>query len=352
MGALTLETVRRETEAKNDSFIRDLYFSSNPNQISRARYYVTRGYGEWDFSSVDVQAAFEMYQQVKEQVLHYGSFAGKYLRPYLYTDVNDMGLDPEQPWVGWEFETGYASPTAMRQALGYCWDNFDNVTFDSEGEGAYYSEVTFAPANLSSFVDEAAPAAQYIKYLSDNRELTYFSGEANVGTHVNISLPRMRKHTPADHYVFSQVVTAMNRSLGTLSRDDNQEFFGRERLYAGFFHNSDGKDNSWFEGKVFRTTYDYEVYKKYVRVSRGLIKAIEALLETNGRGNHISNMFELLSNPDDVTPIIGDVSGYTSSPSMSHEGYSLDSWDQDNDDSYYDDEDCDCHECRSDRGEF
>jgi hypothetical protein len=288
-----------------------------------------------------------MYEQLKERVLNTGYFGAKLFRPYDHTNVTDMGLDPSQPWIGFEFETGYASKEAMRKCLGYCWDSFDNVTFDGEGEGEHYSEVTFAPADLSSFVDGSAPAAQYMKFLSDNREMTYNSGESAIGTHVNISLPVMRGRAQQMAQTLNNITYALNRSLGTLSANDNLGFFGRERLYAGFFRNSDNHNNSWFEGKLFRTTYDYAQFQKYIRVSRGLVKAIEALVETNGTGFYISNLFDLLSNPDDVEPIIGASSSYPSTYTMNADGYPVDDYDD-----YDDTSGCQCDDCIRERGDY
>ena len=355
MGALSLAVVKKEVEARNNHFLQSLatYSSSAPYDYRQSPFWrppVGRyDYGTWNFDSVDVPAAFAMYEQLKERVLSTGCFGAKVFRPYDHTNVTEMGLDPSQPWIGFEFETGYASKDAMRKCLGYCWDSFDNVTFDSEGEGQHFSEVTFAPANLSSFADQSAPAAQYMKFLSDNREMTYNSGESAIGTHVNISLPVMRGRTQQTAQMLYNIIPALNRSLGTLSADDNLGFFGRERLYAGFFLNSDNHNNSWFEGKLFRTTYDYTQYRKYIRVSRGLIKAIEALVEANGTGFYISNLFDLLSNPDAVEPVVVSSSaGYTSSPTMNSDGCPVDDYDDD----YYEPDSCDCSECRSNREEF
>ena len=356
MGALSLAVVQKEVEARNTSFIQQLATFSNPDfRTEPSPYYIPppahdrRGNGSWNFDSVDVPAAFAMYEQLKERVLNTGCFGAKIFRPYDHTNVADMGLDPEQPWIGFEFETGYMTKDSMRKCLGYCWDSFDNVTFDSEGEGEHYSEVTFAPANLSSFIDQSAPAAQYMKFLSDNREMTYNSGESAIGTHVNISLPVMRGHSQQTAQMLYSITPTLNRSLGTLSNDDNLEFFGRGRLYAGFFLNSDNHNNSWFEGKLFRTTYDYAQYQKYIRVSRGLVKAIETLVAANGGGYYISNMFDLLSNPDDVEPVIGASGTYPSTYTMNLYGYPVDLYDYDE---YDDTSSCECDECRSNRGEF
>ena len=265
--------------------------------------YVPRGSRSWyddlNIPSIDVDAARAMYDELKEFVLWRGSLIGKCFRPYLCTNVNDMGLDPSQPWWGFEFETGYSSPDAMREALGHCWDSYDNVTFDSEGEGNYYSEVTFAPANMSDFLDSTAPARKYMNYLSDNNELTYNSGAAFVGTHINISVPSMRNTTGNDTVIYTKlcsVQSALNYSVGYMDYPQLNQIFGRAPLYGGFFLNSDDIGNYWFEGKVFRTTYEEKVFDGYVKAAEGITKAIQYLLDNKGVP-FISNMFELLADP-------------------------------------------------------
>lgn len=265
--------------------------------------YVPRGSRSWyddlNIPSIDVDAARAMYDELKEYVLRRGSLIGKCFRPYLCTNVNDMGLDPSQPWWGFEFETGYSSPDAMREALGHCWDSYDNVTFDSEGEGNYYSEVTFAPANMSDFLDSTAPARKYMNYLSDNNALTYNSGAAFVGTHINISVPSMRNTTGNDTVIYTKlrsVQSALNYSVGYMDYPQLDQIFGRAPLYGGFFLNSDDTGNYWFEGKVFRTTYEEKVFDGYVKAAEGITKAIQYLLDNKGVP-FISNMFELLADP-------------------------------------------------------
>lgn len=249
---------------------------------------------------IDVAAAEAMYNEVKQYVVTHGYLAGKWFRPYLWTNVNEMGLDPDQPWWGFEFETGYSSQEAMSTALTYCWDTYDNVTFDSEGEGNYYSEVTFAPANMSDFLTNQAAATGYINYLSDNKALTNNTGQAFIGTHINISVPSMRATDVKDRSVYERLAgirRVLNRSVGSMTSDQLMQRFGRSPLYGGFFLNQDDNGNYWFEGKVFRTTYDAAVFENYVTVAKGITKAIQ-YLETTRDVYFIKNMDQLLGNPD------------------------------------------------------
>lgn len=303
MGVVTQAAVV-ERLTSPDKAVQEAAFRELKNSIYDMGRYLRNVPNPWRqevvMPEIDVAAAEAMYNEVKQYVVTRGYLAGKWFRPYLWTNVNEMGLDPNQPWWGFEFETGYSSQEAMSTALTYCWDSHDNVTFDSEGEGEYYSEVTFAPANMSSFLTNQAPAQDYINYLSDNKQLTNNTWQAFIGTHINISVPSMRATDVSDPSVYKRLAgiqRVLNRSVGSMTSDQLMQRFGRSPLYGGFFLNQDNNGNYWFEGKVFRTTYDAAVFENYVTVAEGITRAIQ-YLETNRDVHFIKNMDQLLGNPD------------------------------------------------------
>lgn len=303
MGVVTQAAVV-ERLTSPDKAVQEATFRELKNSIYDMGRYLRSVPGQWRqeviMPEIDVAAAETMYNEVRDYVVTRGYLAGKWFRPYLWTDVNEMGLDPEQPWWGFEFETGYSSHEAMTQALTYCWDTYDNVTFDSEGEGEYFSEVTFAPANMSDFLTNQAAAVGYINYLSDNKALTNNTGQSFIGTHINISVPSMRATDVNNRSVYARlsgIQRVLNRSVGSMTSDQLMQRFGRSPLYGGFFLNQDDNGNYWFEGKVFRTTYDAAVFENYVTVAEGITKAIQ-YLEANTDVFFIKNMDQLLGNPD------------------------------------------------------
>ena len=79
MGALSLAVVKKEIETRNTGFIQQLVTYSDPQfRPERSPYYTPPpahnrwGNGTWNFDSVDVPAAFAMYEQLKERVLNTG----------------------------------------------------------------------------------------------------------------------------------------------------------------------------------------------------------------------------------------------------------------------------------------
>lgn len=203
---------------------------------------------------------------LRDGLTHNGFFQGKILRPWEFDDNVYAKLDQDAVWWGWEFETGYTTHEERASVVGYTWDNFDNVTFDSEGEGLYPSEITFSPAEDYKFFGKEADAYKFVEYLTENR-LGYNGGDNNIGTHINISSPGMRKNRDT----ISPLVRVLNRTLAATPKKYFEELFGRGRLYGGFY-----EQMGWIEGKVFRTTYNVEQFERYVAVAAALSRVIRA----------------------------------------------------------------------------
>lgn len=344
MGALSLKFVEdtltnTEDPQKAADLHRELFMSSRDYTLASAS---TR------FSNVNREEARALYDTLKNYVQRTGRFTYKSLRPYLWRDVNEMGLDPEVPWWGFEFETGYISKEARATALAYCWDNFDNVTFDGEGEGHFPSEVTFAPENMSSFIEGTAPGYKFTKFLSDHAALTNRTVYANIGTHINISIPEMRRVSWSGDFAkkVMRVTHVLNRTLGTIDRESNEYYFGREVLYGGFDSNSDEATNYWLEGKLFRTTYDIEVFKRYLRVCQALTKVLQKVWHSDTDTYYFcANILDMFEDPT-LEPVMGERDEYPdrSLVTMFEWGESVHSCDDDE----WDDYECDDCECDDD----
>ena len=346
MGALSLKFVEdtlTNTEDKQRATIlhRELFLSSRDHVLA---------YTFPPFSNVNREEARALYDTLKNYVLSTGRFTHKNLRPYLWMNVNELGLDPDAPWWGFEFETGYISKEARSTALAYCWDNFDNVTFDGEGEGDFPSEVTFAPENMSSFIEGTAPGYQFTQFLNDHNHLTNLTHCTDIGTHINISIPEMRntQWTKDLDTRLWYVVATLNCTLGTISQESNKYYFGRERLYGGFSSNADEDDNTWLEGKLFRTTYDIEVFQRYVRVCQALTKVLQKVWHSDTNTYYFcSNILDMFEDPT-LEPMMGGIDQYPD-PSL----ITMDEWgestnspydeeEEEEDEWYSDDDDCEC----------
>lgn len=347
MGALSLKFVEdtltnTEDPQRAASLHKELFLSSrSPIGTSTSPH----------FSNVNREEARALYDTLKNYVLSTGRFTYKILRPYLWMNVNELGLDPDAPWWGFEFETGYISEEARSTALAYCWDNFDNVTFDGEGEGQFPSEVTFAPENMSSFIEGTAPGYQFTQFLNDHNHLTNLTHCTGIGTHINISIPEMRNQQWTKDFDtrLQYVVATLNRTLGTISQESNKYYFGRERLYAGFSDNADEDNNTWLEGKLFRTTYDIEVFQRYVRVCHALTKVLQKVWHSDTDTYYFcSNILDMFEDPT-LEPMMDGIDQYPD-PSL----ITMDEWgestpsfyyddDEDEEEEWYsDDDDCEC----------
>ena len=226
----------------------------------------------------------------------------KALRPW---DINAAvfdHLDRRQPWWGWEFETGWASEAARKKALAHAWDSYDGVMFDGEGEGNWQVEITFTPSEARSHFDGTAPARQFVEWMSKNPKLVFNGGDANVGTHLNMSHPAI-----TDHKVASRLTRFMNRTVMASSnmKGANRTLFGRETLYGGFYRQmSNGGKNNWLEFKGFRTTYDIKQFDSFLQSAAGLQVAMDYFLSLpeneqvalNAQGAGMANLFDVVRN--------------------------------------------------------
>lgn len=302
--------------------------------INWARSGGQRGYvynDEFDFS-VDRDAALKAYEQALNLICERGRLNAKGMRPYVYQNLRV--LDRSQPWWGFEFETGYNSREERAECLKYAWDIAElGVSFDGEGEGSYPSEVTFAPIEMSRVLDETAPASKFIKYLSDNK-YGFNSNETYIGTHFNFSVPDRGYNLDNMCKMYANIECVINNTLHMVKGDRNA-LFGRTSIYGGASWRS--MDNqSWVEIKLFRTTYDYETFKKYVQVCHALTRiALEVGSDmSDAVEKYCSNFEEMVENPE-LAPVFDTSSELTGS----YEGYYVSGGsDYRYEDDYYDDE--------------
>lgn len=256
-------------------------------------------------TNFNAESAARLYDQLCEYVAMRGYYPGKWLRPWeidaeLYND-----LDSAQPWWGFEFETGYQSAETRGEIVREVWEKMDNVCFDSEGEGNYRVEITFAPEERSKYLNGTANAYRFMELLDAKRNTHVAKTDAvMVGCHLNVSVPGLGENN------FSAITTIMNNSLSALpihvpgtKRNLRHEFFGRSRLYGGFYgHNSpirtnpdgtpveDSQPKYWLEGKLFRTSYHLDRFKQYLTVCDGLTKCLEFLVTRDPKLlNRVSN---------------------------------------------------------------
>lgn len=242
---------------------------------------------------VDRASALAAYEKIRGYIRERGFLPGKFLRPWFVDKNIYAGLDRSQPWWGFEFETGYRSQEQRAEVIDHVWNTWNNVAFDSEGEGQAAVEITFAPQEMSKYLDGTADAFKFMEYLTGNPR-TYRGQNESVGTHINLSDPCM---TPRN---VDAIATSLSRSIAALPTtipavgDVRLYMFGRSRIYGGF-NGHEEHGSVWVEGKLFRTTYDVEVFKRYLKVCEGLTRCMHATvaLGTNLAVPFVNNLYEV-----------------------------------------------------------
>lgn len=255
----------------------------------------------------DRDSALQVFGLIKDYVKRYGALPGKYLRPWEIDPDIYTSLDRNQAWWGFEFETGYVSEEARAEVIDYCWDNFTNVCFDTEGEGEWAVEITFAPEEKSKYESGEAQAIKFVQYLTNN-PLVNNTKAANVGTHINLSSPKLTAGN------MEWAAWGLSRSVAALpvqmqNKANTREYmFGRQQLYGGFFEQS-VNGSVWIEGKVFRTTYDIEQFKRYLKVCDGLTRCLDTLCDALGPKfvstkniPYVTNLYEVCF--EDASPVV------------------------------------------------
>lgn len=195
-------------------------------------------------------------------------------RPWQIVNITEK-LDPAQPWIGIEYETGFREKATLDRVIHHVWDKYNNSAMDIEGCGNYPIEITFSPVNMTDFTSKSYNMDMLIKFMNRAKiEQHYSHNSAPTGIHCNISTPTFRSG-PTNGLKRGDIVTILNASLGEMSMDDRDAVFNRDP-YSGFFHQSSGNDN-WIEGKVFCTTDELATYREYKDRIVNLANLIETL---------------------------------------------------------------------------
>lgn len=215
--------------------------------------------------------ARHLHSRIREALVDRQMQMHKGCRPWDFSPRTMEHLNRAEPWWGFEFETGWASQAARKQALAFTYDNFNGVMYDSEGEGAQAVEITFMPAERSKYLDGTADACKFMEWVDAHAKLTYKSDNANVGTHLNMSHPDITT-SPRQQ----QITRLLNRTIMMTQAVNGQreEMFGRETVYGGFYSQA-AAGNVWTEFKGFRTPYTMAQFKKFLQVSEALQQVVE-----------------------------------------------------------------------------
>lgn len=270
-------------------------------KINTNRYYEQLvDVNSFDYHSVNMEKVVEvMHERIAD-----GQFLNwKALRPWVVCDVT-AGLPQDQPWIGWEIETGWNSREERKRVIDLFNVRYDYNCTDAEGYGDHHVELTFSPQTPDYYSKRDNPLHPLLFVANHKARANEHSARSMVGTHVNFSTPAFR----AAHYrVQNEVEGAINNSLANLNYAEKEELFGRGSLYAGCFLRGDNYEESvegvrWLEGKLFNSTYDWDVAKGYINVANNLCTVMEQLAAKGSELGivKVSNFYAMLKGTEDT----------------------------------------------------
>lgn len=202
----------------------------------------------------------------------------KGVRPWELVDCS-ANNDPDDIWIGLEWETGFVNRNEYRAVVQYMWQRHHNWAIDAEGIGPHYGEFTFPPVNLTDWIDGNSMFDDVRAWMKDKNIITprnydqidfdgteyeiddYDSDDATDGwgCHVNISVP-MTREDKQKHRVMTCVVEVLSAIMDDMSYANQNKLFGRDPYGFGISRSSEDFSKWWWEFKLFRTpTSDEEV---------------------------------------------------------------------------------------------
>lgn len=260
-------------------------------------YDTTGQYARVPSGELDAVKAEDILAAIRKATL--ANYQYKLTRPWSLVNMSDK-LDPEQAWMGFEFETGWDNHRDYERAMAFLIDKLDHVAVDREGTGSYVAEITFPPENFNDYTDGKASIQKFYDHLyeTDNRMASSLGYAEYAGTHVNISTPAWRKNLMSCRS--GSLLGRLNHSLQCVK--DKRKVFGRTPYGYGYSR-GDTQGNSWIEFKLFLSKPTREEFEHYVSVSQRLAVCIERMAQerdeiqkiVNGcQGPYISNMQQYL----------------------------------------------------------
>lgn len=184
----------------------------------------------------------------------------KFLRPW---DVVEKLASFEPPvgdyGIGVEVECGFNAIEYSREARAFV-SRWHNVAVDTEG--SYYgTETTFKPILLSK-LSSKSQCMRYVAKLGEmQQECKLNIGEYD-GTHVNVSIGGVN-----DNFIDEGEVEDV---MGYLTSAQNLKYFGRTSPYGYAFGRWTANSKPFVEWKLFRTTTDPEVLRRYIHTAVAL----------------------------------------------------------------------------------
>lgn len=217
-------------------------------------------------------------------------------RPWEIVDFRKK-LDTNEPWIGFEFETGFDSKKEYQQFVNFLWKNIDYVAMDREGTGDYPIELAFAPMEMSKVQAGNSTLLQTVKFIHEAKltpalnPTTYT--RRDVGIHAGISTPKWNKlKGDAKH----EVGRRMAALLSNLTDNQKTELYGRHKLYWG----TANVRAKYIELKQFKAIPTVEHVETVVRVTCQCVKLLDMLIDDPNLTPTQEQVYKFLSSTDDT----------------------------------------------------
>lgn len=237
-----------------------------------------------------LEVANKHLDEVLHQALeHQQSFKG-YNKPWAIVDFAKK-LDPQQPWVGFEFETGFDSKKEYQNFINHLWAQ-DYTSIDAEGTGKYPVEVVYAPMHLADVLAGNSTLQKSVEFMRDSKLTPALNPTTatrrDVGIHAGISSAKQRASNGRGY------IDSLCRILGSLNNAQMDELYGRHVLHWGTAHDR----NKYIELKMFKAIPEVDRIKTYVAVVGRIIKLMDFLID-NPKVHGLANAYAYLSGEDE-----------------------------------------------------
>lgn len=226
----------------------------------------------------------------------------KYDRPWNIVNLTGQ-LDPDQPWIGFEFETGFDDKKEYLSVVNYLWNEQDYTSIDREGTGNFPMEIVYSPMNAADVFAGKSTLMDTLHFI-ENSKFTVAKNPTtftmrDVGIHANISTKKFRDLTKHDQSRYDgegyRVTAALNELLMMESDAQREELYGRSRMYWGCA-NCRGK---YIELKLFRSSADVKKVTGYVNVVSRIITLLDYLID-NPKKRNVVDVYGFLSGRRDT----------------------------------------------------
>lgn len=195
-------------------------------------------------------------------------------RPWHIVDFSKR-LDPTQPWVGFEFETGFDDKQEYQKFIRWLWKH-KHVAIDREGTGKYPVEVAFPPQELRDMLKNKHLLLKCVEFVHRAKMTpalnpTTFT-RRDVGIHAGISTPKFRSATYMQKV---DAVYALSAILGKLSVAQKKEIYGRSALHWGTAYLRE----TYVELKMFKAIPEVAHVKRCIGVTVRCIDLLDWCLD-------------------------------------------------------------------------